>query len=156
MLDPLSAVGLCASILQFVEFVTKLISVGDEIHKSTHGTIVEHLELEVVTQTIISLNGQISGLNEEFQTGRSLRDNVLSADRDIEQLGAACNTVAGELLEALDRLKAKGPRAKWNSMAHAIKTVWAKGRIESLRTRLEGFRSVIQTALLISLRFRRY
>ncbi|KAF7555302.1 hypothetical protein G7Z17_g2296 [Cylindrodendrum hubeiense] len=52
-LDPISAVGLAAGILQFIDFTSRLVSVGREITESYDGTTVEHSDIEAVTRNLV-------------------------------------------------------------------------------------------------------
>jgi hypothetical protein len=58
-IDPLSALGLAANVVQFIEFAAKLISKGHRIHKAADGALVENLELEAIIHRIRRLNDEI-------------------------------------------------------------------------------------------------
>jgi len=58
-IDPLSALGLAANVVQFIEFTANLISKGHQIHRAADGSLVENLELEAITHHIRRLNDDI-------------------------------------------------------------------------------------------------
>ncbi|KAK2066060.1 hypothetical protein LY76DRAFT_585606 [Colletotrichum caudatum] len=155
-MDPLNAVGLAAAILQFVDFTTKLLNNGRQIYDSAQGATLENCDLEAVTQSLVLLTGQIS----QHDTGKglsaglhgSISNSDTLAEQDISDLGASCQDVGRELLDALEHLKAPIRRNKWTSIVDALKTVWARGKIQGLRNRLDQYRVGIHTALLVSLR----
>lgn len=151
-LDPISAVGLGAGILQFVDFTAKLLSVAREVRETADGATVENCDLEAVTRSLVWLTERLSEPKQEWSTACRSRQFQSSADLDIDELGSGCEGIAKDLLDALQKLKSRGKVNKWKSMLQALRSVWAKGKIDNLRTRLEQYRSGIHTALLVSLR----
>ncbi|KAI9672656.1 MAG: hypothetical protein M1831_000091 [Alyxoria varia] len=75
-------------------------------------------------------------------------------------LSRACNAVARQLLSKLDKLKVRvregDPRGKivWKSARGAVKGMWAKGELEELVERVEGYKKEIQLRLTVDLRDR--
>ena len=151
-IDPLTAIGLGANVLQFVEFAIRLIGTGKEIHNSVQGTTVENADLEAAARTVIELNQQVFESNQAWCEDSEALGSLSAADRNIELLGAECNSIATELLSALDKLKAQNSRTKWDSVVQALKTVWARGKIDGFRIRLKQYRAAMESALLVSLR----
>ncbi|KAI6373739.1 hypothetical protein MCOR25_003367 [Pyricularia grisea] len=153
-LDPVTAVGLGAGILQIIDFTTKLVDAGREITQSLNGATVEHCDIEAVTRSLVLLLRQVS----DVQGGSgdqpwSVRIRSVG-DRNMDNLTKGCGGVASELLEALNGLKITGKKTAWRSTLQALKTVWAENKIQSVRTRLAEYRMGIHTALLVSLRER--
>ncbi|KAF2235183.1 hypothetical protein EV356DRAFT_514550 [Viridothelium virens] len=148
-IDPLSAIGLGANILQFIEFISKLISIGNEIHSSVYGTTVENFDLEVITRTVSGLHQRIYESNEEWKV--TTKGRVSNTDREIERLASSCDEIAEDLLSVLAELRAPGKLSKWNSMADALKTVWARSKIKALRDRLDQYKAGLHSSLMISL-----
>ncbi|KAF6828989.1 hypothetical protein CPLU01_08219 [Colletotrichum plurivorum] len=154
-MDPVNAVSLAASILQFIEFTAKLVKEGREIYESASGATVEHCDLEAVTQNLVRLIQQISdNTNKDDNLPAQLQKLSLSSGTptNINVLGAACEKVAVDLLEALNMVKARRTQNRWMGIIDALKTVWAKGKIQELRYRLKQYRTGIHTALLVSMR----
>lgn len=154
-MDPVNAVSLAASILQFIEFTAKLVKEGREIYESASGATVKHCDLEAVTQNLVYLVQQISNNSKDDALPVRLQKLSLNsvAPTNINDLGAACEKVAWELLEALNKVKARRTQNRWTGIIDALKTVWAKGKIQELRDRLEQYRTGIHTALLVSMRY---
>ncbi|KAI0098832.1 hypothetical protein GGR51DRAFT_537126 [Nemania sp. FL0031] len=74
-MDPLSVVGLGANILQFIEFVSKLIATTREVTKSPIGTTVDCADLEAVARNIVQLNNKIIDSINECQHHSSYPGN---------------------------------------------------------------------------------
>ncbi|TLD14090.1 uncharacterized protein PgNI_03108 [Pyricularia grisea] len=62
-LDPVTAVGLGAGILQIIDFTTKLVDAGREITQSLNGATVEHCDIEAVTRSLVLLLRQVVGFS---------------------------------------------------------------------------------------------
>lgn len=154
-MDPLNAVSLAASILQFVEFTAKLVNDGRQIYDSTQGATLENCDLEAVTQSLVLITRQIShNTHDDPSVGHHgpIVDPDAPTEQNLNDLGASCQDVAKELLDAPEHLKAPVSRNRWTSIVDALKTVWARGKIQGLRNRLDQYRFGINTALLVSLR----
>jgi hypothetical protein len=55
-MDPLSAVGLAASIVQFVSFAHEIVSLGKEVYKSPTGVRQESAEIEAMLKDLSQLH----------------------------------------------------------------------------------------------------
>jgi hypothetical protein len=93
MIEALAAVGLASSIVQFVDFGTKLLSNGRELYKSAEGVLQENVELGKITESIKS-------------TAQSIANNAIGVnDTELREMAGACKTLADELLTVLNSLK---------------------------------------------------
>ena len=140
MMDPLSTIGLVGNIVQFVDFGSKLISKSVELYQSTEGALDENLGAETATNHLKDLNEKLK--NDAKSTG----------DTTLKDLCEACDQVARELLEALDKVKVKGKHEKWKSIRKALRSVWSKEHIEELEQRLARLRAELNLHLIVDLR----
>jgi parvulin-like peptidyl-prolyl isomerase len=150
-MDPLTAVGLGANILQFVQIAAKLVGAAKDIHHSVEGATAENVDLETVTETIQSRYERL----QQTVAQRNLNvdpNAVPETDKDLAKLLPNCDAVAHQLLEALEKLKLKYPKRKWITTLQAFRTIWSANEIQTLRERLERYESSIQTALLVCLK----
>lgn len=84
MLDPLTSLSIASSVIQFVDYSTKLVSKAKEIRKSSNGVLSENLEVESVCK-------RLQTLSETFSTVIETPDaesEVLNAPR--VRLGEIC------------------------------------------------------------------
>lgn len=149
-MDPLTALGLGANILQFIDFSCSIIGTAREIEDSNCNTTVEFADLETVTQTLILLNSRILISNEDSTHSKNATPSNASIN-----LSAACDDcaqVASELISVLRRLKTVDKSKTWTGLTQAFKTILSRDRIQALRDRLDRHRSVVQLALMVSLR----
>jgi hypothetical protein len=154
MLDPLSAASLAGTIVQFVDFSSKLLSHGRELYKSASGklTMDEELELVIadlkalvdkVRRTVISSPSDAPGrLTEEGQNAQNMFE-------------AICNDavkIAGELLARLNKLKIEGTKNRaWKTLQHLVIRLWTKDEIDGLLNRLSTLKEALGTRVLFAI-----
>lgn len=147
-MEPASAFGLAAGILQFIEFTTKLLKECTEIRNSIDGLTVENNDLEMVTMNIHALSVWVQAGAKEPN------DEV---NNNVKTLATECMKISQQLLDALAKLRAKGEKTKWASFLEALRTVWGKDEIQNLRDRLVRYREEIQFASTrAAIRYARY
>ncbi len=91
-MDPLTALGLASNVLQFVDFVAKLVSTGVEVAGSVQGASEETVDLEKIYKSLQALSSRLhEGVNKtKSQSGQgvhsALRDLVVNmSDRNSSQ-----------------------------------------------------------------------
>ena len=108
-MEPLTALSVATSVIQFVDFGSKLLSNSRKLYKSADGVLQENLDTEVLTNDLQKL---LLGLQRKLPEHRPLpRQSDSSTIRDIENdaaLDDLCRRsveIAEELLRRLDKLK---------------------------------------------------
>ena len=117
-MEPLSALGLAANIVQFVDFGSKLLSGACQLRDSPKGQPEEHAELEAITKNLLKTSS-------EFKTSISEREDgfLSSNEKELQSLCEDCNSLAEQLLGALSKLKMKGNNSKLKSFEQALKNI---------------------------------
>ena len=147
-MDGLSALGVAASVAQFVEFGCGLVLKTREIYKSTHGTSVQYAELEIATKRLLSLNLQL-------QSSRRIKENWAGGESLVlEDIHSDCMAISVELLARLNQLKIhEGHKHRhWKSFRQALKSVCSKGEIDLMAKKLRGHQKELNGHILMSLR----
>jgi hypothetical protein len=148
MLDPLTALSVAGTVVQFVDFSCKLLSHAYEIHESTSGITSVNKELERVTS---NLSEQLVKLSRPLSVDGV--SGCLTADEArLEMLCSECGDIGRELLQKLRRLKGKGKRNAWESFSKAIQAAWNKNEIDALVQRLRNFKDALELHVMIGLR----
>lgn len=143
-MDPLTAVSLASNVIQFVGFAGELISKGKEISRNADGALVENLELEAVTDSLLEMSANLISLP-------GAEPSV--SECELLRLCEGSRELAGALLAALQKLKVSNSRPRaWKSFRQALNSVLSAENIEQLSARLERYQRQIHTALLVSLR----
>ncbi|KAI8961684.1 hypothetical protein F5Y11DRAFT_220603 [Daldinia sp. FL1419] len=146
-MDPLTAFGLSASIVQFIGFASDLISRSREIYNSSKGCTNE-------TETLDTVYGQLRNLSSSLETSFA-QDLVIEEVQEkgivqhvlaIADLASTCKLNCDRLLETVDELKGKnGAQTRWKSFKLALKTVWKDNKIVELENSLHH----TQTTLIL-------
>jgi len=150
MLDPLSAVGVVGNIVQFIDFSGNLISKSVEIYRSIDGALAEHVDTETAAKHLIFLSDKL-----RKNDARQSLSTKTGRDGKLKELCDACESVAKDLLEALDKVKVdgKGKREQWKSIRKALRSVWSKEQIQELAQRLDNLRAGLNLHVVADLRW---
>ena len=169
-MDPVSALGVAASTVQFLTFAGSLLNKSYEVHRAADGITIEFKELEVAAHTVeqlmkllrdsstIHLSGAAAHRSSGAWAWVGKKQPPPTTERErmeiaLFDLCASCESVADELLTALNKLKRVGKKkTAWGSFRQALSCIWDEAKIQTLATRLEGYRKEIDTGLLMSIR----
>ena len=133
-MDPFTALGASAAIVQFVEFGGNLLSDSYEIYKSASGASADNTALEDMAKHLSILSDKLDISSRTSLPGLSKEEQALA------QLAGKCRAIANELLSILQQLKTSGTsHRKWKSFRQALKTVRKQGDIDSLQKRLDKY-----------------
>jgi hypothetical protein len=136
---------MAASVIQLVDFASRLVAKGVAIHGSSDGLTVGHRELEGLTD---HLTADIKALEISLQA-RGQNHELTSSEK---QISIDCQRITTELPGALDQLKAKGPKTKWKFFRQALKSTWHDEKVQAHERRLDRFRQQLITSVLGTLR----
>jgi hypothetical protein len=151
MLDPVSAIGLTASIVQLITFSEGLLKRASSIYHSANGSLVQHTELESVALTFSEL---VDGLHQKklaFQLARqTAQDERQTTELDL--LVLKTRTVVDEILELVTKLRAQESSSRtWSSIRQAFLTIINESRLSDLEQRLNRLKSQVDSCLLASI-----
>ena len=141
-MDPITAIGLAAAVVDFVGFSWGLVTGAREIYRSANGTLDENAHLEDI---MVDLDSIADDLNKT-SPGRT------RAERAIKQLAEDCQGESAELLGKLRKLKVRGKKTAWKSLKAKFASLLAKDDVNELKGRLQEYRSEITTNLILVLR----
>lgn len=151
-MDPLTALSLAGTVVQFVDFAAKLFSEGRELYKSSTGNLAVNEELELITSAFGSVLKKLKTA-DEIATGSS----AVKDERQVrvERIRREAEQIASELIKLLDTLKIQSKNDNhrvWQSAKQAIKSTRSKGEIAKLEERLERFQKAVNTEFIIDIR----
>jgi hypothetical protein len=145
MLDPISALSVASSLVQFVDFSAKILSKGHRLFHSTNGSLLENDEIETVAKRlrdmIQDLQGSLSSTGNKEQALANLCKEFIE--------------VAEELILELKMLKLPSDSRyrRWKSLRQALKSVWSRDKLESMENRLRELDGHLKIHILILLRY---
>ncbi|KAJ0120569.1 hypothetical protein J7T55_015298 [Diaporthe amygdali] len=133
-MEPLTAFGLAASIVQFVNFATTLIKKGSEINDSVAG-LSRDLEID---ETYEDLNRFSSTLEEGCSIEINTADpEIRDSTSSLATLAKACKSDCSTLLEIIHSLKVQGgPKRRVKSLKAAFAAMRKEDVINQLKERL--------------------
>lgn len=150
IIDPLTAFGLAANIIESLDLGGRIVQTGYSTYNSARGAQKENIQLEQVTTDLIHVT---EGLTVRLTSD----DGALSiADANLETLGRQCQDLAKRLFEILNKLKITSdkPFRGWQALQIAVKTtVTKKSESKSLTASLNTYRQQITTHLLLIMRY---
>lgn len=147
LLDPLSALSLAGNVLQFVDFASKIVSEGHQIHKSTTGSLLVNDELENIATDLLAVLERVKGATSRKEA------RALSTDEQaLDTIATQCAVVGQELVIRLEELKMQKAKYKWQSIYQALKTTGKRSEIERISKRLSAFRDEMDFHLLVTIR----
>lgn len=159
MLDPLTAFGVAANVIQFVDFGMKLVSTGNILYKNR--SLIQHTELRQQAHQLVKFNeilkSRLWSFDHEDQSAETARqqghsrrptgppDEIELLLRSALNYSTAC---AEELLEIVNRLTVSGRHAKWQSFRIALSSLLDESHIEKTTQKLFQAQQKVQIFLL--------
>lgn len=153
-MDPLTALSAAGTIIQFVDFGSKLLSGTVELYRSSVGFLEIHQQLELVTSNLKSvvIKMRQACQCEAGEGERPLREDDQRQEDSIHAICDEATRIADELLGKLANLKVKGEKHRvWESLKAVIKAAWSKEEIKALSGRLSQLREALSTRTMLSL-----
>ncbi|RDW84270.1 hypothetical protein BP6252_01860 [Coleophoma cylindrospora] len=155
-MEALTALSVASSVIQFVDFGSKLLSNTRKLYKSSQGVLTENVDVEIITHDLSSLT---LGLRRKLPQNRRLGTvgsdaNPASEDDEaLDVLCARCVEIAEELMKRLSKLKVKSIEAKGNEgkegegeeKAHEEESNLPSpfSKLRATKTRSRRFRTVV-------------
>jgi hypothetical protein len=148
-MDPLSALSLAGTVVQFVDFGTKLLLNSKEIYSSTHGSAFNRTEeVGLAIADLEQLQSNLATINN-LRLGTS--DDLLG--QSLERVVKECQDLSGELLEHLTAVQTKaGSYDIRRSFKAAFKAVRRQEELDRLGQRLSKLKAEFNLILSTSLR----
>lgn len=146
-MDPLSALSIAASVVQFVQFSSNLLRGAVEIYQSSTGLSRQNQHLSDVYTELskLSSNLQIGVFPNASTSGVPFVQNSSSA---IAQLGKDCKADCDKLLGIVRQLQATRTNGRWWKSLRAVSIEHLKSEeIRGLQTRIGRYETTIMMHL---------
>jgi hypothetical protein len=139
MLDPITIVSLVGTIIQFVDFGSKLISKSNEIYNDSDAD-GENVNIELATVDLTLLTEKLVSTSP-------------AGDPGLEALCASCTEVANKLLDVLRKLHVSGKKKKWESFRKAFMSMWSEKDIKELERQLISLKQQVTLRITVDVRY---
>lgn len=150
-MDLLTAFSLAGTIVQFVDFGSKLLSRSHEIYQSTGGRLAVDEELELITADLSALVNKIR--NARVQDSNKAPIHASKSQQAIfEKICDEATQIAQTILLKLAKLKIDDSKnRKLESFRIVWKRIWSQSEIDDLLGRLSRLKDVINAEALTSI-----
>ncbi|MCJ1437265.1 hypothetical protein MMC27_006651 [Xylographa pallens] len=144
MVDPFTALSLAGTVVQFVDYGSKLIKEGSELYHSAGGALPVNAELEKITVNLKEITKKLesSARTDTGSTGDTKETGALRS------LAESCSEAADELLNVLEDLKVKGTNRQWQSLRQALRSSHKKDEIRKIEKKLDKLQQMLNTRLI--------
>ncbi|KAK6063572.1 hypothetical protein SCUP515_12328 [Seiridium cupressi] len=132
-MDPISAIGFAAGILNFIDSSATLVRGTYELYQS--GTTDNNAHIGSITKDLQVVSIELSAKKE--------LDCDDPHQRALSDLAEKCLRLSDDLVAVLDKLQVKGKNRKWKSVKVAWTSVVKQNIINSIEKRLGEYRSEI-------------
>jgi hypothetical protein len=152
MLDPVSAIGLTASIVQLITFSEGLFRRAANIYHSADGALVQLTELESVTSTFSELLERLQCKHAAFrlvkQTSLDRRQTT-----ELESLVSQTTIVVDEISSIVAKVR-QAPASSsrtWSSLRQALLSITNESKLKELERRLSRLKGLVDSSLLATI-----
>lgn len=139
-MEPLVALSIATTVVQFIDFSARLIHGAKEIHHSSSGLTEEDRSLEYVTEEMHKLSMRLV----PHYNGPETDD-----ERSLRSLASECKDLAAKIVKLYKDLAPKDPKSKRS----AVHSAWKNMRNESTKQELEKSISNCRSQLELQLSF---
>jgi hypothetical protein len=160
-MDPMSALSIAASVVQFVDFGRHLLSASYEIYKSPSGETVKELEVGTISKDLTDLVAQIK---DKVGTAASGKGRATDAEYQLVKISEECEEILTKFRKALDGLawpkaltegegapkKARLKMAR-GAIRKALMSVWTFSELDGMVEQLEKVKGRLMAATLFCL-----
>ena len=157
-MDPLTAIGLAANVVQFVSFASELLSKSNEIYNSAKGCSSKVFTLETIYE-------QLQNLSSSLELSSRKDSNLLLVERTsdfvkhvfaINELSRSCKEDCDRLLKVLCELQGGGgSKNRWRCFKLTLKTIWKGSEISDLEQRLHYTQTTLTLQICSLMRYQR-
>jgi hypothetical protein len=150
MVDPLAALSVASSVVQFVDYGTKILTKTAELYKN--GSLADNDELELVTKDLTRPTGDLLVLGKEQQDDADTNDPGAGEDTALQELARSCKDIGEQLLAQLRTLKVTKSGNKLEhgleSLGKSLRSSWKRSKVENIEKRLRKVREELDTRIL--------
>jgi hypothetical protein len=150
-MDPLSALSVAGTAVQFIDFISKLISAGRQLYKD--GSLSVNAQAELATKDLKNYSDRMRQfLQLNLTSGYLTKDETTV----LEDICDEADRMASSLIKRLGELKApgkkKGKARAVKSAMLSISAMWDREEIDEFRSKLDVYRGVLDSTVLRTLR----
>jgi hypothetical protein len=137
-MDPLVAIGLAGNIIAFLDLGAKLLRGAWDAHASLSGTTEENRSHELLVSEMGEFSSKLLAPDEVGLAGE---------EKQLCRLAEECRGLSTQLLDLLNKIKAKDRRSKRESLWSSVKNMYYEKDKQALEQRLGHCRAQLNLQL---------
>lgn len=140
-MDPFTVFSLVCGVVQIVDTSMEVATKCRELYKD--GASSEDREIEEMAKNLMDLH-------------RNLDPRAQDGPGELQDLFSKCSDTAQQLCTEVQKLKVNGPHRKREVVVQTVKAMWKRSTIEAIQKQLEGYQKLLDSNILVELRFVRH
>jgi hypothetical protein len=144
-MDPVSTLGLAASVIQITHFAGQLIHGVRDGFQSVDNALSNNISLKQAARTLATLTENIAIPADS--------PDLSPDEKLLRDLGRECQKVSSAIIHRLRRLQDPNSVTRWVNFRQNLSQVLGQGETRALGSKLGKIREQVDTALLICLRY---
>lgn len=149
-MDPVTAFGLAAGVVQFVQFSNRLLKSSVKVYKASNPSSSKAESLDALCE-------RLKGLSTKLSTSKhGISVNISQNDINLRDLAASCQNDCDTLLAKLEDLRARsGRRRFWKSLREALKdgSGMTQDSFQQMQERLRTYESSMSLHMCATLMY---
>lgn len=141
-MDPLSALSVAATVVQFIDFSSKILNGAREIHNSDSGMTSENASLRLIVADLQNLSSNLGSVN--FQPGWQRNSDQIA----LQDLANQCQKFSEELSAILEKLSSRDVKSRTESLRVLMQSVRHQKQVRNLQKRLETCRGQLVARIM--------
>jgi hypothetical protein len=139
-MDPVSAIGLAAGILAFVEAGLKLVKTAHDIHTSTDGVSDDNRHRE-------SIAAEVQQAATRLQTEGNY--SLTPEQQSLSDLANKCRSISADLVAVINEVKPKAGQSNvFRSLKYSMKANGKEKKIKELESQLKAYNNQLAFGLV--------
>lgn len=147
-MEPFSALAIATSVVQFVDFGSKLISRAIEIHNSPDDLPTEMVDMAKLNEKMSTITKDLGSSMQSIPT-----KPLEPQEQNLLDMCQQCQVISLELGNVLKKLQKSTKPGTWESIRTSFQSIMGQKKIEALQSRLDAFRQQLMLNILVALRF---
>jgi len=142
-MDPVTGIGLVASVVQLVTFGIGTASTIRDVYQ--RGSVSSYEDVEYTTGHLSKLTGS---LQQSLQSSNTHFSALTRDEKDLIEIGEKCEQCAHKLQHELRKLNSQARSSVLAATRITFRAMRKKSKIEEINKQLANYKSTLETSLL--------
>lgn len=149
-MDPVTGIGLVASVVQLVSFGVQTFKTCRQIQ---HGSYQQHEDLDSTSKRLAELTEPLKASLQQRSHPRQREQLALAKEeKNLLEVSQQCHDCARKLQDEIRKLQAQPGDGRVDVARKAARAIFKKDRLKEIQSQLERYQAILETSLLHRLR----